>query len=144
VVKLTDEIVSFGARPDELEVTTDGVVGGGTKLSPEELHELVDGRGNDVVFFDDRNAFEAAIGRFQGAVVPDVANTSEFVAELDSSKCDHLSPQPIVTYCTEGLRCELLSSFMTARDLSEVSQLECGVARYGEAFGDTGLWDGSL
>jgi UPF0176 protein len=144
VVKVRDEIVSFGARPDELEVTPEGVVGGGTKLSPEQLHELVDGRGDDVVFFDGRNAFEAAIGRFQGAVVPDVANTREFVAELDSGKYDHLKTSPIVTYCTGGIRCEVLSSLMTARGFSEVYQLEGGVARYGEAFGDAGLWDGSL
>jgi UPF0176 protein len=144
VVKVRHEIVSFGARSDELEVTADGVVGGGTKISPEELHELVDGRGSDVVFFDGRNAFEAAIGRFQGAVVPDVANTREFVAELDSGKYDHLKAQPIVTYCTGGIRCEVLSSLMTTRGFSEVYQLEGGIARYGEIFGDTGLWDGSL
>lgn len=144
VVKVRDEIVSFGARVDELEVTADGVVGGGTKLSPEQLHELVDGRGDDVVFFDGRNAFEAAIGRFAGAVVPDVANTREFVAELDSGKYDHLKASPIVTYCTGGIRCEVLSSLMTARGFSEVYQLEGGIVRYGEAFGDTGLWDGSL
>ena len=144
VVKVREEIVGFGARPDELQVSEDGVVGGGTKLTPEELHELVDGRGSDVVFFDGRNAFEAAIGRFQGAIVPDVDNTREFVAELDSGKYDHLKASPIVTYCTGGIRCEVLSSLMTARGFSEVYQLEGGIARYGEAFGDTGLWDGSL
>ncbi len=60
-VKVRDEIVSFGA-PGELRVDENGVVGGGTRLTPEELHGLIDERGEDVVFFDGRNALEAQIG----------------------------------------------------------------------------------
>ncbi len=143
VVKVRDEIVSFGS-PDALTVNADGVVGGGTRLAPAELHALVAARGDDVVFFDGRNAFEAEIGRFRGAVVPDVANTREFAAELDSGKYDHLKGQPVVTYCTGGIRCEVLSSLMKDRGFGEVYQLEGGIVRYGEAYGDDGLWDGSL
>ena len=143
VVKVRDEIVSFGA-PGELKVTTDGVVGGGAKLDPAALHELVAEHGDDVVFFDGRNAFEAEIGRFRGAVVPDVANTRDFVAELDSGKYDHLKDKPVVTYCTGGIRCEVLSGLMISRGFGEVYQLDGGIARYGEAYGDDGLWDGSL
>ena len=143
VVKVRDEIVSFGS-PETLSVDGGGVVGGGTRLAPAELHALVAERGDDVVFFDGRNAFEAEIGRFRGAVVPDVANTREFAAELDSGKYDHLKGQPVVTYCTGGIRCEVLSSLMTDRGFGEVYQLEGGIVRYGEAYGDDGLWDGSL
>lgn len=140
-VKVRDEIVSFGA-PDELVVDATGVVGGGTRLTPEELHELVESK--EVTFFDGRNAFEAEIGRFRGAVVPDVATTRDFVAELDSGRYDHLKNQPIVTYCTGGIRCEVLSSLMRSRGFGEVYQLEGGIVRYGEKYGDKGLWDGSL
>jgi UPF0176 protein len=140
-VKVRDEIVSFGA-PGELTVDARGVVGGGTRLSPEELHDLVERK--EVTFFDGRNAFEAEIGRFADAVVPNVANTREFVAELDSGKYDHLKDQPIVTYCTGGIRCEVLSSLMVSRGFGEVYQLEGGIVKYGEAFGDSGLWQGSL
>ena len=143
VVKVRDEIVSFGS-PESLSVDAGGVVGGGTRLAPAELHALVAERGDDVVFFDGRNAFEAEIGRFRGAVVPDVANTRDFAAELDSGKYDHLKGQPVVTYCTGGIRCEVLSSLMTDRGFGEVYQLEGGIVRYGEAYGDDGLWDGSL
>ncbi|WP_327017403.1 oxygen-dependent tRNA uridine(34) hydroxylase TrhO [Cryobacterium sp. MP_3.1] len=143
VVKVRDEIVSFGS-PEALTVDAGGVVGGGTRLAPAELHALVAERGDDVVFFDGRNAFEAEIGRFRGAVVPDVANTREFAAELDSGKYDHLKGQPVVTYCTGGIRCEVLSSLMKDRGFGEVYQLEGGIVRYGEAYGDDGLWDGSL
>lgn len=142
-VKVRDEIVSFGA-PGELRVDADGVVGGGTRLTPDALHELVAERGDEVVFFDGRNALEAAIGRFHGAVVPDVETTRDFVELLDSGEYDELKGRPVVTYCTGGIRCEVLSSLMASRGFGEVYQLEGGIVRYGERFGDDGLWEGSL
>ncbi|TAJ48281.1 MAG: rhodanese-related sulfurtransferase [Herbiconiux sp.] len=145
-VKVRDEIVSFGA-PGELKVDASGVVGGGTRLSPRELHALVEqteAEGDELVFFDGRNAFEAEIGRFRGAVVPDVATTRDFVRELDSGRYDHLKSKPVVTYCTGGIRCEVLSSLMAARGFERVFQLEGGIVRYGEEYGDKGLWEGSL
>lgn len=141
-VKVREEIVSFGA-PGELSVDENGVVGGGVHLSPTALHELVDSR-DDVVFFDGRNAFEAEIGRFTGAIVPDVATTRDFVAELDSGKYDHLKDKPVVTYCTGGIRCEVLSGLMKNRGFEEIYQLDGGIVRYGEQFGTTGLWEGAL
>ncbi|KHL05417.1 oxygen-dependent tRNA uridine(34) hydroxylase TrhO [Sinomonas humi] len=145
-VKVRPELVSFGA-PSELEVDAEGVVGGGTRLTPQGLHELVDSRraeGRDVVFFDGRNAFEAQIGRFRGAVVPEVETTRDFIRELDSGAYDDLKGKPVVTYCTGGVRCEVLSALMRRRGFEEVYQLDGGIVRYGEAFGDAGLWEGSL
>ena len=140
-VRVRDELVSFGA-PNELRVDESGVVGGGAKLSPEQLHELV--AEQPVTFFDGRNAFEAEIGRFRGAVVPDVENTRDFVREIESGAFDHLKDEPVVTYCTGGIRCEVLSSLLVNRGFREVYQLDGGIARYGETFGDGGLWEGSL
>ncbi|SDC29847.1 UPF0176 protein [Sanguibacter gelidistatuariae] len=142
-VKVRPELVSFGA-PDELTVDSTGVVGGGVHLSPQEVDDLVAARGEEVVFFDGRNAFEAEIGRFKGAIVPDVSTTHDFVAELDSGKYDDLKGRPVVTYCTGGVRCEVLSSLMASRGFGEVYQLDGGIVRYGETFGSQGLWEGSL
>jgi UPF0176 protein len=142
-VRVRDEVVSFGA-PGELVVDQHGVVGGGVHLRPEEVNQLVEERGDEVVFFDGRNAFEAKIGKFKNAVVPDVTTTKDFVHELESGKYDHLKDKPIVTYCTGGIRCEVLSSVMKNRGFNEVYQIEGGIVRYGEAFGDKGLWEGSL
>jgi len=142
-VKVRPELVSFGV-PDEVRVDEGGVVGGGVRLSPEEVDALVAARGEEVVLFDGRNAFVAEIGRFRGAVVPDVTTTREFVAELDSGRYDDLKKRPVVTYCTGGVRCEVLSALMTARGFEEVYQLDGGIVRYGERFGSTSLWEGSL
>lgn len=142
-VRVRDEIVSFGAS-DELVVDAGGVVGGGVHLTPTQIHDLVEDRGDDVVFFDARNAFEAMIGRFRNAVVPDVQATRDFAALLDSGRYDHLKHKAVVTYCTGGVRCEVLSALMIRRGFEEVYQLDGGVVRYGETFGDDGLWEGSL
>jgi UPF0176 protein len=142
-VKVRDEIVTFGAG-DELQVDEDGVIGGGVHLSPTEVNDLVAERGDDVVFFDGRNAMEARIGHFRDAVVPDVATTRDFLGELESGRYDGLKDRPVVTYCTGGVRCEVLSALMRNRGFAEVYQLDGGIARYGEQFGDDGLWEGSL
>ncbi|MEO7079468.1 MAG: rhodanese-related sulfurtransferase [Rhodococcus sp. (in: high G+C Gram-positive bacteria)] len=142
-VKVRSEIVTFGAA-EELKVDADGVVGGGVHLSPAQVNELVDRRGDDVVFFDGRNAFEAQIGKFKNAVVPEVETTRDFVAQLDSGQFDHLKKSPVVTYCTGGVRCEVLSSLMRSRGFEEVYQLDGGIVRYAEAYGDDALWEGSL
>jgi UPF0176 protein len=142
-VKVRAELVAFG-NPDEIKVDKNGVVGGGKHLKPAQVEELVAKRGSDVVFFDGRNAFEAKVGRFKNAVIPNTSTTRDFVAELDSGKYDHLKDKPIVTYCTGGIRCEVLSSVMKTRGFKEVYQIDGGIFTYGKEFGDDGLWEGAL
>ncbi|MEO6471454.1 MAG: rhodanese-related sulfurtransferase [Aeromicrobium sp.] len=141
VVKVRKEIVTFGV-PGELKVDEHGVIGGGTKLSPQQLNDLAAEK--DIVFFDGRNKVEAEVGRFKGAIVPNVDTTREFIAEIESGKYDHLKDQPVVTYCTGGIRCEVLTPLMRSRGFQEVYQLDGGIVKYGEAFRDEGLWEGSL
>lgn len=142
-VKVRDEIVAFDAA-DELRVGQSGVVGGGKHLKPAQVHELVEKYGDDVVFFDGRNKHEAAIGRFKNAVVPDVETSRDFVRELESGKYEDLKDKKIVTYCTGGIRCEILSSLMKNRGFNDVYQIDGGIVKYGETYADDGLWEGSL
>ena len=142
-VKVRDEIVAFDAG-DELKVNENGVVGGGIHLKPQQIDTLIADRGDDVLFFDGRNAHEAAIGKFKNAIVPDVHTSRDFIKELDSGKYDHIKNKAIITYCTGGIRCEILSSLMINRGFSEVYQIDGGIVKYGENYGDNGLWEGSL
>jgi UPF0176 protein len=142
-VRVRDEIVTFGAA-DEIEVDQSGVIGGGKHLKPKQVHELVAERGDDVIFFDGRNAYEAAVGRFKGAMVPDVDHTRDFATELSDPKYDAIKDKPVVTYCTGGIRCEVLSMMMKKRGFQEVYQMDGGIVKYGEEFADKGLWEGSL
>jgi UPF0176 protein len=142
-VKVRDEIVTFGV-PGEVKVDENGIVGGGKHLKPKDVHKLVEERGDDVVFFDGRNAYEAAIGKFKNAVVPDTDTTRDFLLELEGDKYSDIKDKPVVTYCTGGVRCEVLSSLMKNRGFKEVYQMDGGIAKYGEEYGDDGLWEGSL
>jgi UPF0176 protein len=142
-VKVRNELVAF-TTPEEVKVAKSGVVNGGKHLKPHQVNALVEEKGDEVVFFDGRNAFEAKIGKFKNAVVPDVQTSHDFIKEIESGKYDHLKDKPIVTYCTGGIRCEILSAVMINRGFKEVYQIEGGIVRYGERFRDKGLWEGSL
>ena len=142
-IRVRDELVAFGA-PDEIKVDINGVVNGGKHLKPYEVNKLVEERGEEVVFFDGRNAYEAKIGKFKDAVVPDTVTSRDFIKEIESGKYDDLKDKPIVTYCTGGIRCEILSAVMVNRGFKEVYQIDGGIVKYGERFGDEGDWEGSL
>ncbi|HZM63550.1 MAG TPA: rhodanese-related sulfurtransferase [Candidatus Saccharimonadales bacterium] len=142
-IKVRDEIVTFGAA-DEIKVDDKGIIGGGKHLKPEQVHELVEKYGKDVVFFDGRNAYEAAVGKFKGAVVPATRHTRDFVKDLEGDKYADIKEKPVVTYCTGGIRCEVLSMLMKNRGFTDVYQIDGGIVKYGEKYGDEGLWEGSL
>jgi UPF0176 protein len=142
-VKVKSELVAFG-DPDAIEVDENGVVGGGKHIRPDQLEKLVQERGDEVVFFDGRNAFEAEIGKFKDAIIPNVQTSRDFIQEIESGKYDHIKDKPVVTYCTGGIRCEILSAVMVKNGFKEVYQIDGGIVKYGNAFGDDGLWEGSL
>jgi len=142
-VKVRDELVSF-KRPDEIKVNESGVVDGGKKLKPAQVHELIEKHGRELKFFDGRNAYEAKVGKFKNAIVPNTKTTRDFVSELESGKYDELKEKPVVTYCTGGIRCEALSVLMKNRGFKDVYQIDGGIVKYGEKYGDDGLWEGSL
>lgn len=142
-VRVRPEIVTFGV-PEEVKVDEHGIVGGGKHLSPEAVHKLVEERGEDVIFFDGRNAYEAKVGKFKNAVVPDTRTTRDFIKDLEGDKYADIKDKPVVTYCTGGVRCEILSVLMKNRGFKEVYQIDGGIVKYGEKFGDDGLWEGKL
>lgn len=143
-VKNRRELVGFKNSDDEFTVDAQGVVGGGQHLKPRQVHELVEKYGDDVVFFDGRNEHEARIGKFKNAVVPNTNTSRDFIAELESDKYDDIKDKKVVTYCTGGIRCEVISSMMKKRGFKNVYQIDGGIVKYGEAYGDDGLWEGSL
>lgn len=143
-VKNRRELVGFKNSDDEFNVDESGVVGGGKHLKPKQVHEMIEKYGDDVVFFDGRNEHEAKIGKFKNAVVPNTKTSRDFINELESDKYDNLKNKKIITYCTGGIRCEVISSMMKKRGFNDVYQIDGGIVKYGEEYGDDGLWEGSL
>lgn len=142
-VRVRPELVGFGT-PGEVHVDERGVVGGGPHLSPQQVHKLVEERGDEVVFFDGRNKYEAEVGRFKNAIVTDATTSKDFIRELESDKYNDIKHKPVVTYCTGGVRCEVISAMMKKRGFKEVYQIEGGIVKYGEKYKDDGLWEGKL
>lgn len=143
-VKARKELVGFQNSEDEFEVDENGVIGGGVHLKPRQVHELIETYGDDVIFFDGRNEHEAKIGKFKDAIVPNTNTSRDFIAELESDKYDDIKDKKVITYCTGGIRCEVISAMMKKRGFKDVYQIDGGIVKYGEAYGDDGFWEGSL
>lgn len=143
-VKNRRELVGFKNSDDEFDVDEAGVIGGGKHLKPEAVNKMVEEFGDDVVFFDGRNEHESRVGKFKNAIVPDTRTSRDFIAELESSKYDDLKDKKVITYCTGGVRCEVISAMMKKRGFKEVYQIDGGIVKYGEKYGDDGLWEGAL
>ncbi len=138
------ELVGFKNSDDEFEVDENGVIGGGVHLKPEQVNEMVEKYGDEVVFFDGRNAGEAEIGKFKNAIVPNTTTSRDFIAELESNKYDNIKNKKVISYCTGGIRCEVISAMMKKRGFKDVYQIDGGIVKYGEKYGDDGLWEGAL
>lgn len=143
-VKSRRELVGFQSSDSEFDVDENGVVGGGVHIKPRQVHEMIEKYGDDVVFFDGRNEHEAKIGKFKNAIVPNTNTSRDFIAELESDKYDDIKNKKIITYCTGGIRCEVISAMMKKRGFTDVYQIDGGIVKYGETFGDDGFWEGSL
>jgi UPF0176 protein len=142
-VKVKPEIVAFDA-PEEITVTEKGITNGGKHLKPEALHKLIEEKGDEVIFYDGRNKYEAEIGRFKNTIIPDVTTSRDFKKDIDEGEISKHKDKPIVTYCTGGIRCEILSAMMKNRGFKEVYQIDGGIVKYGEKYADDGLWEGKL
>lgn len=141
-VKVKPELVAFEA-PDKIEIDDEiGVIGGGEKLRPKQLHEFIEQNKDDVVFFDGRNLYESEVGKFKDAVQPMVNTSREFIAEIEDPKYDDLKDKKVITYCTGGIRCEILTVLMKNRGFKNVYQVDGGIVTYGKEFGDDGYWEG--
>ena len=145
-VKVKPEIVAFDAA-DEIVVSERGIENGGKHLKPAALHKLVDAKkesGEEVIFYDGRNMYEAQIGKFKNTIIPKAVTSRDFKQDLENGEISKHKDKPIVTYCTGGIRCEILSAMMLNRGFKEVYQMDGGIAKYGEKYADDGLWEGKL
>ena len=145
-VKVKPEIVAFDAA-DEIVVSERGIENGGKHLKPAALHKMLDEKklaGQEVIFYDGRNMYEAQIGKFKNSIIPKTTTSRDFKKDIESGEISKHKDKPIVTYCTGGIRCEILSAMMLNRGYNEVYQMDGGIVKYGEKFRDKGLWEGKL
>jgi len=100
-------------------------------------------RGEDMLLVDMRNDYEWAIGRFKGALCPHMKNFRELKDNMAWYK-EQYAHKKIVTYCTGGVRCEPATALLIAEgfDPKNMFQLEGGIVKYAEKYGDEGFFEG--
>ena len=97
----------------------------------------------DLVLLDNRNHFEFRLGRFKGALDPQVHNFRDFSAfVLAAAPAWREAGRPVAMYCTGGIRCDKTAPWMRSLGL-EVWQLDGGILGYLQHAGAAdSLWQG--
>ena len=130
-IVIKEEITRMGVSPKEIKA-----VNGGKHLSPQEVHQLLENRPENLIILDGRNSYEARIGKFSDAIVPPINTFREFPAYIDQNK-ELFKDKKVFMYCTGGIRCERASAYLKSKGVTEeVYQLSGGIHRYAEQFPD--------
>jgi UPF0176 protein len=120
-IRLKKEIVTFG------DAAADPTRQVGTYVDPANWNELI--ATSDTVVIDTRNAFEVAIGTFEGAIDPAIASFGQF-KDFVGRHLDPAKHRKIAMFCTGGIRCEKASSYLLSRGFTEVYHLKGGILNY--------------
>jgi len=127
LVRIKKEIIAFGVEGVEPARHTS------PKLAPRELKRWLD-EGRPVTLLDTRNDYEVRVGTFRNALIPHINTFREFPAAVDQLP-EELKEQPIVMFCTGGIRCEKAGPMMEMKGFKNVHQLDGGILKYFEECG---------
>ena len=127
LVKIKKEIIAFGVDGIDPATRTS------PKLAAQELKQWLD-EGRPVTLLDTRNDYEVKLGTFNGAKILPISNFPQFSEAVRELEPD-LKQQPIVMFCTGGIRCEKAGPFMEREGFEQIYQLEGGILKYFEEVG---------
>ena len=126
-----NEIVYLGLDPKTVTAKN-----GGKHLTPEETHNLIAQKPDDLVILDARNDYEWRIGAFEGAIKPDIEHFRQFPKFVDDN-LEQFKDKQVLMYCTGGIRCERASTYLKEKGVAKnVYQILGGIHRYAEQFPD--------
>jgi RluA family pseudouridine synthase len=127
LVRIKREIIAFGVEGIDPAARTS------PKLPARELKRWLD-EGRPVTLLDTRNDYEVRLGTFAGARVLPISHFRQFPDAVRALP-EEMKEQPIVMFCTGGIRCEKAGPFMEREGFSNVHQLEGGILKYFEEVG---------
>jgi UPF0176 protein len=120
-IRLKKEIVTLGdAQADPTRQV-------GIYVDPANWNDLI--AAPDTLLIDTRNAFEVAMGSFEGAVDPAIKSFGQF-KDFAARHLDPAKHRKIAMFCTGGIRCEKASSYLLSRGFAEVYHLKGGILKY--------------
>ena len=127
LVKIKKEIIAFGVEGiDPARRPT-------AKLPARTLKQWLD-EGRPVTLLDTRNDYEVRMGSFRGALPARIDHFREFPDAVRNLP-EALKQQPIVMFCTGGIRCEKAGPFLEKAGFTQVHQLDGGILKYFEECG---------
>jgi len=133
-IRLKKEIVTLRTKIADPENIT------GKKIKPEEWNNLISDK--ETILIDVRNNFEVEMGTFKGSINPNTKSFTEFKNFLKNN-LDEAKNNKIAMFCTGGIRCEKVSSYMIKKGFKDVNQLHGGILNYLEKTSNrNSLWNG--
>lgn len=127
LIKIKKEIIAFGIDDvSPIDHTS-------PKLPPRELKAWLD-EGRPVHLLDTRNNYELEVGTFREAIAADIDHFREF-PEAVQKLPEKMKDEPIVMFCTGGIRCEKAGPFMEQAGFRKVFLLDGGILKYFEECG---------
>ncbi|HEX8551138.1 MAG TPA: rhodanese-related sulfurtransferase [Abditibacteriaceae bacterium] len=121
-VKVRAKIVADGIDDPDFSMQRRG-----RYLNAAQFNELADKP--DTVVVDMRNYYEYEVGHFENALeVP--SDTFREQLPMAAQMLEDKKDQPVVMYCTGGIRCEKASAYLLHQGFSNVYHLEGGIIEY--------------
>ena len=127
LVRVKKEIIAFGVEGIDPSKHTS------PKLAATELKQWLD-EGRPVTLLDTRNDYEVKLGTFKNARAIGIDHFREFPDAVRKLPPE-LKEQPIVMFCTGGIRCEKAGPFMEREGFKNIFQLDGGILKYFEQCG---------
>lgn len=122
LVKVKKEIIAFGIEGVAPQKYTS------QKLPARELKQWLD-EGRPITLLDTRNDYEVDLGTFHNALPIGLQHFRDFPTAVRRLP-EEMKQQPIVMFCTGGIRCEKAGPFMEQEGFREIYQLEGGILQY--------------
>ena len=133
-VRYKKEIVTLRTKIADPENIT------GKKIKPEEWNDFISDK--ETILIDVRNDFEVKMGTFKDSINPNTKSFTEFKNYLKND-LKRAKNKKIAMFCTGGIRCEKISSYMIKKGFKDVNQLHGGILSYLEKTNSkNSLWNG--
>ena len=134
-VRVKREIVTMGLPDVDPQAAT------GHYVPPAEWNALI--TAPDVAVIDTRNAYEVAIGSFEGAIDPGTDSFRDFPAWWQANR-HRFRDKRVAMFCTGGIRCEKSTNYLLGEGITDVYHLKGGILKYLEEVpGSESLWRGA-
>ena len=133
-VRNKKEIVTLRSKDVDPENIT------GKKIRPKDWNNLISDK--ETILIDVRNNFEVEMGTFKNSINPNTKSFTEFKSYLKNN-LNKAKDKKIAMFCTGGIRCEKISSYMIKKGFKDVNQLHGGILSYLEKTSyKNSLWNG--